>query len=297
VVSEIHACLAARRDSLLAAGIPLEKICLDPGIGFGKTHAHNRELMAHAARFLDLGAPILVGHSRKGFIGKSIEQALGRPATGYELDAATAESLNQRITRRRTKTERFRFLGREHRERRRPGSLRSGGGLLAGGGIPQGVYRQSLLLSARRSAHGRCTLRIPRAAPAACRPGTTPPLRASPAREDTAPQDRLREPRELAGVARPRRAARAGLRRGGTPRLPRVRHPLLWIRTRSLHGLRPGFCHRSPAEPGSAERGHGWPALPMASPTGARATVGDLRAEAITGFSRRIGLRPSPLSR
>ena len=77
VVAEIHAYLAARRDELLAAGIPLEKICLDPGIGFGKTHAHNRELMAHAGRFLDLGPPILVGHSRKGFIGKSIEQ-IGR---------------------------------------------------------------------------------------------------------------------------------------------------------------------------------------------------------------------------
>ena len=87
VVAEIHAYLAARRDALFAAGIPLEKICLDPGIGFGKTHAHNRELMAHAGRFLDLGPPILVGHSRKGFIGKSIEQALGRPATLDELDA------------------------------------------------------------------------------------------------------------------------------------------------------------------------------------------------------------------
>jgi len=90
VVAEIHAYLAARRDALLAAGIPLEKICLDPGIGFGKTHAHNRALMAHAGRFLDLGPPILVGHSRKGFIGKSIEQALGRPATLDELDAGTA---------------------------------------------------------------------------------------------------------------------------------------------------------------------------------------------------------------
>ena len=90
VVAEIHAYLAARRDALLAAGIPLEKICLDPGIGFGKTHAHNRELMANAGRFLDLGTPILVGHSRKGFIGKSIEQALGRPATLDELDAGTA---------------------------------------------------------------------------------------------------------------------------------------------------------------------------------------------------------------
>ncbi|MFM8434571.1 MAG: dihydropteroate synthase, partial [Planctomycetia bacterium] len=90
VVAEIHAYLAARRDTLLAAGIPLETICLDPGIGFGKTHAHNRELMAHARRFLDLGTPILVGHSRKGFIGKALEQSLGRPPTRDELDDGTA---------------------------------------------------------------------------------------------------------------------------------------------------------------------------------------------------------------
>ena len=90
VVAEIHAYLAERRDALVAAGIPLTRICLDPGIGFGKTHAHNLELMAHAGRFLDLGAPILVGHSRKGFLGKVLERSLGRPATDAERDAATA---------------------------------------------------------------------------------------------------------------------------------------------------------------------------------------------------------------
>jgi len=90
VVAEIHAYLAARRDALVAAGIPLEKICLDPGIGFGKTHAHNRELTAHANMFLDLGTPILVGHSRKGFIAKALEQSLGRAPTRDELDAGTA---------------------------------------------------------------------------------------------------------------------------------------------------------------------------------------------------------------
>jgi dihydropteroate synthase len=75
---------------LVAAGIPLERICLDPGIGFGKTHEHNLTLLAEAGRFLDLGVPILVGHSRKGFIGKAIERALGRPATEAERDAGTA---------------------------------------------------------------------------------------------------------------------------------------------------------------------------------------------------------------
>jgi dihydropteroate synthase len=90
VVAEIHGYLRRRRDALVAAGIPLERICLDPGIGFGKTHEHNLALVAAAGRFLDLGAPVLVGHSRKGFIGKAIERALGRPATGAERDAGTA---------------------------------------------------------------------------------------------------------------------------------------------------------------------------------------------------------------
>jgi dihydropteroate synthase len=90
VVAEIHDYLRRRRDALVAAGIPLDKICLDPGIGFGKTHEHNLTLLAEAGRFLDLGVPILVGHSRKGFIGKVIERARGRPATLEERDGGTA---------------------------------------------------------------------------------------------------------------------------------------------------------------------------------------------------------------
>lgn len=70
VVQEIHAYLRQRRDALLAAGIAAERICLDPGIGFGKTHEHNLTLMTNCRRFLDLGCPVLVGHSRKGFIAK-----------------------------------------------------------------------------------------------------------------------------------------------------------------------------------------------------------------------------------
>jgi dihydropteroate synthase len=70
VVTEIHDYLAGRRDALLAAGIERERICLDPGIGFGKTHEHNLALMAACYRFHALGGPLLVGHSRKGFLGK-----------------------------------------------------------------------------------------------------------------------------------------------------------------------------------------------------------------------------------
>jgi len=72
IVAEIHEYLRQRRDALLSAGIERERICLDPGIGFGKTHEHNITLMANCWRFHDLGCPLLVGHSRKGFIGKLI---------------------------------------------------------------------------------------------------------------------------------------------------------------------------------------------------------------------------------
>jgi len=70
IVAEIHNYLRQRREALLAAGIDRERICLDPGIGFGKTHEHNVTLMANCHRFHALGQPLLVGHSRKGFIGK-----------------------------------------------------------------------------------------------------------------------------------------------------------------------------------------------------------------------------------
>lgn len=68
VVTDIHHYLRQRRDALLEAGVEPQRICLDPGIGFGKTHQHNLQLLANCRRFLDLGCPILIGHSRKGFI-------------------------------------------------------------------------------------------------------------------------------------------------------------------------------------------------------------------------------------
>jgi len=70
VVGEIYLYLQQRRDTLLQAGIDRQRICLDPGIGFGKTHQHNLTLLAQCWRFHELGAPLLVGHSRKGFIAK-----------------------------------------------------------------------------------------------------------------------------------------------------------------------------------------------------------------------------------
>ncbi len=68
VISEIREYLRLRRDAVYRAGVAPERICLDPGIGFGKSHRHNLTLLSHCDRFLDLGCPVLVGHSRKGFI-------------------------------------------------------------------------------------------------------------------------------------------------------------------------------------------------------------------------------------
>jgi dihydropteroate synthase len=98
VVEDIFAYLAARRDALITAGIDRDRICLDPGIGFGKTHQHNLTLAAHAARFHELGAPLLVGHSRKGFIGKVLgdkqaDRAFGSVGAALALAAQGVQIL------------------------------------------------------------------------------------------------------------------------------------------------------------------------------------------------------------
>lgn len=70
VVSDVLTYLLDRDRWLMEQGIAPERICLDPGIGFGKTHEHNLALLSHASEFHKTGRPILIGHSRKGFIAK-----------------------------------------------------------------------------------------------------------------------------------------------------------------------------------------------------------------------------------
>lgn len=82
VTAEVLDYLRQRRDSLIAAGIERERICLDPGIGFGKTHQHNLTLLANCRRFHELGCPVLVGHSRKGFIGKVLGDKTANTVAG-----------------------------------------------------------------------------------------------------------------------------------------------------------------------------------------------------------------------
>jgi dihydropteroate synthase len=71
VVAEVRDFLAERLDAALAAGIEAERIWLDPGIGFGKTDQHNFELLRGLGELTALGRPVLVGTSRKSFIGRT----------------------------------------------------------------------------------------------------------------------------------------------------------------------------------------------------------------------------------
>ena len=70
VVAEVKAFLSERLEAAVAAGISEENVWLDPGIGFGKTPAHNMELLRRLGELRELGRPLVIGTSRKSFIGK-----------------------------------------------------------------------------------------------------------------------------------------------------------------------------------------------------------------------------------
>ncbi len=98
VVAEVGAFLAERLEAAVAAGIDEERIWLDPGIGFGKTVAHNLELLGRLPELVGLGRPLVVGTSRKGFIGgidgsEARERLGGTIASSVLAAAAGAEVL------------------------------------------------------------------------------------------------------------------------------------------------------------------------------------------------------------
>jgi len=70
VVGDVHRFLAERIFAAEMAGIPKRRILVDPGFGFGKTTAHNLQLLARLERFTELGVPVLAGLSRKRTIGE-----------------------------------------------------------------------------------------------------------------------------------------------------------------------------------------------------------------------------------
>jgi dihydropteroate synthase len=70
VVVEVRAFLEERMQVAVAAGIAPDQIILDPGIGFGKTVEHNLELLRRLDELVEIGRPVMVGTSRKSFLGK-----------------------------------------------------------------------------------------------------------------------------------------------------------------------------------------------------------------------------------
>ncbi|HCB05941.1 MAG TPA: dihydropteroate synthase [Nocardioides sp.] len=89
VVSAVRDELAARADAALAAGIAPERLVLDPGLGFAKHGEHNWQLLADLGPIQQLGYPLLVGASRKSFLGTLLADAEDRPRPPEGRDAAT----------------------------------------------------------------------------------------------------------------------------------------------------------------------------------------------------------------
>jgi dihydropteroate synthase len=94
VVGDVRRELSERVDAALAAGVDSGQIVIDPGLGYAKTGAHNWTLLAHLDALIDLGFPVLVGASRKSFLGSLLADPGGapRPPSGRE-DATTATTV------------------------------------------------------------------------------------------------------------------------------------------------------------------------------------------------------------
>ncbi len=99
VVSEVSEFLVRQRQACLQAGIAREAIVLDPGLGFGKGLAHNLTLLQELERIAELGAPLLVGVSRKSFIGRVLGRAVDERLYGGLGLAALAVLKGARIIR------------------------------------------------------------------------------------------------------------------------------------------------------------------------------------------------------
>ena len=82
VVAEVRQFLLERVKAALAAGIPAERLVIDPGFGFGKTLQHNLQLLNNLASFTELGYPLLVGISRKSMLGMILDKPVDQRLYG-----------------------------------------------------------------------------------------------------------------------------------------------------------------------------------------------------------------------
>jgi len=92
-VDDIRSFLAERLLAATEAGISSDRIVIDPGIGFGKTLAHNLAILRHVHRFAELGPPVLIGLSRKSFLGTILDEPSGDRLAGT-IAANTVAILN-----------------------------------------------------------------------------------------------------------------------------------------------------------------------------------------------------------
>jgi dihydropteroate synthase len=99
LLEEVRDFLAGRIQACERAGITRERLCIDPGFGFGKTVAHNRELLARLGEFAGLGLPILVGLSRKSLVGALTGRPVGERLAGSLALATIAVLRGARIVR------------------------------------------------------------------------------------------------------------------------------------------------------------------------------------------------------
>ena len=94
VVAEVCAELSARVDAVVAAGVDADAVIIDPGLGFAKRAEHNWSVLAHLDRVMGLGPPVLIGASRKSFLGALLGDHGGaRLPAGRDLATAAISAL------------------------------------------------------------------------------------------------------------------------------------------------------------------------------------------------------------
>jgi dihydropteroate synthase len=99
VVAEVEAFLAERCRAAEAAGVDHQALVVDPGIGFGKRDRDNYALLDQLARFTRLGHPVMVGTSRKGFIGRALDSPADQRVEGTAATVVWAVERGARIVR------------------------------------------------------------------------------------------------------------------------------------------------------------------------------------------------------
>ncbi len=235
VVADVCRELASRRDALLGAGLAEDLLVLDPGLGFAKHAAHNWALLAALPVLHDLGHPILLGASRKTFLGwlGRADGAPPRPAAERDPETAATSVMAAMAGL---------WCVRVHDVESTVRALSVVQAALEH--APDGGDGGDGLGTVRTVGTAETPTAAARATPAAARATSPPASTATATATSTASDERPHRP---AGRLRPRQPRRARLREARRPDLRRRRH----------HDVRPGArrSHRRPRSDGQLRRG------------------------------------------